>query len=587
MAKSTSVTMAMKPLEVRLLMLFTSPASIAKQSTLTGADASDLNKIAGKVTRWERRPVVGATVEIVDLIGVFASKATADANGVAKLAMDEKETGPFILRITPKAGQETGSNEPAGPSTASAAQSEPQFRWRPFEVNIRIENNPSKSLLGLQTSPSPSIDAPKVGAPFATVVHAEPFKLLIDYRPDWIMRKNKTGDEFTIKFGRQGRTKDPDLVVLHQTAVTEHMGSQINALAVGSGPTAHYLSDVDGHVVKMVHEKNEAPHVKGAFWVKQEFINNRSIGVENNHADVISFDDDGKKVTPPKNDPHPFPKPQLDAIVRLVQQFQTAFGIARQNVAGHADTETNSDGNKAEDPGVMFEWRRLEDVGAARKRDPSVTFKSTDVIYGISSLGELKAGSTGDGVKELQRDLRKIGYDVKETGHYDALTQRWVGRFQRRFFAVPNALPANLGVCDFETAKSVKQVLADAPPAVATVSSFTAAPASAGTTTAPLVEATAADGAPALLFIQPDEEVLLSWAIAGKPEGVRIEPGGLDVTDRTQDGKGSIAVKPKREAGKGGVVSFKLTVVAGGDEDAADRDAQVVFMHNIPVPVES
>lgn len=413
------------------------------------------------VPRWNPslpkpgEPVPQATVAVR---GSTISVLT-NANGQARLPRAGLGSGT-VLDVSPPSSQ--ASRSAAGPATSTANfATEPRFRFRPFQVTA------SFNATGFDASVAPTVSLATVaGVPphalvFRLDTHSREHVLTIDWKPDWIKSAN-----------RHAMTpKVNDVLVLHQTGVTEDIGSHINTFTNATNVVGiHYLVDVDGHVVKLVDEHDRVNHTGPSFWAGNTQINAQSIGIETVHSDG------------PPAGLHDFPAAQYDSIVRLVREIRAAFpSIARQHVVGHSDVETVGGGdstigtNRQDDPGPAFEWERLESAGQARH---DITTVPPPTIYGLSA-GQFIDASTPvtpqvrAHILEIQAHLSAIGYSiapngVARSGVYDVALQRAVTRFQRRYFSgarrALQVAPFRLGRVDYTTAAMIVAVLADTGP---------------------------------------------------------------------------------------------------------------------------
>jgi N-acetyl-anhydromuramyl-L-alanine amidase AmpD/outer membrane protein OmpA-like peptidoglycan-associated protein len=522
-------------------------------------------------TRWENRPVAGAKVELIDPIGFMPDiTAKTDATGVAKLNVSEWNFGPNDLVVTPPAG--SASTAPAGPKTATGAATDPDFMWRPFKAVVTFDKtNVSKVV----------IDSPPTPA-FATLAAIKGFEVTFDWRPDWIKRVKSAATTGGMSFGRPKKpgadgkptTEDwVDVLVLHQTGAPSRVGNAINTLAFDAGdaaatrinPTthlpetfkrfatsAHYLVDTDGHVVKIVHEKNTAIHAEPGHWrdIPGPAFNGRSIGIEILHADD-SADDVGKMTV--------YPEAQYTSLLSLLHEIKHDWPlITPQRLVGHCDVDTGA--NRMGDPGIIFEWHRLQTAGLSRK--PDLTVNPTKP-YGISSGGVLDAKDKTQ-VTLLQKDLRTIGYAIGDAaGTVGSATLLAVRKFKRHWFSFTGGstaaftFPAPDTKVDFETGKRIIQVVSDGdtPAIVAqTIKSFTA------------VKVGSAGGTPgtgpdkSAVLVKEGDKVELSWVVEGSPTVLRIEPGNQDVTGKTVDGKGSVVRTIQASDITGDKVIFTLSL---------------------------
>jgi N-acetylmuramoyl-L-alanine amidase len=137
-----------------------------------------------------------------------------------------------------------------------------------------------------------------------------------------------------------------DMLVLHYTG----MPSVEEALARLCDPaakvSAHYLIDEDGTVVALVDEARRAWHAGVAYWRGARDVNARSIGVELvNPGHEFGY--------------RPFPEAQMAALEGLAQGILARHPIPARNVVGHSDVAPA----RKQDPGELFDWRRLAAAG--------------------------------------------------------------------------------------------------------------------------------------------------------------------------------------------------------------------------------
>lgn len=138
-----------------------------------------------------------------------------------------------------------------------------------------------------------------------------------------------------------------DMLVLHYTG----MDSAEAALARLCDPdvdvSAHYFVDEDGHVVRLVDERERAWHAGVASWRGAADINARSIGIELvNPGHEFGY--------------RPFPRAQMAALIELAGDILARHpDIRPRNVLAHSDVAPT----RKMDPGELFDWRLLAEYG--------------------------------------------------------------------------------------------------------------------------------------------------------------------------------------------------------------------------------
>ena len=160
--------------------------------------------------------------------------------------------------------------------------------------------------------------------------------IVIDLQPVWMQSPNEGG-----RSGNQIQ-----MIIVHHTG-GPLIGPAINTFMSASEQTsAHYIIDTDGQVLKVVRDSRHANHAGPARWAGVSNINNVSIGIE-----IV-------------NQSGPYPGPQINALLDLIAALRTAHPtIVDWNIIGHSDVATSAGGvlgRKSSDPGLRFEWAKLE-----------------------------------------------------------------------------------------------------------------------------------------------------------------------------------------------------------------------------------
>lgn len=167
----------------------------------------------------------------------------------------------------------------------------------------------------------------------------------------------------------------PTLIVVHYTE-QDSVAQSLNTLRTrnsGGRVSAHYLIGRDGALYQLVADERRAWHAGAGRWGTISDVNSASIGIE--------LDNDGRS---------PFPQPQIDALLRLLEDLCSRHGIPRRQVIGHADMAPA----RKIDPGPLFPWRQLAEAGFGTWPDPA-------------------AGPPPPGFDPLQA-LRLLGYPVDD-----------------------------------------------------------------------------------------------------------------------------------------------------------------------------
>lgn len=221
-----------------------------------------------------------------------------------------------------------------------------------------------------------------------------------------------------------------DMLILHYTGMPDAEAALARLTDPAAKVSAHYAIGEDGTVTRLVPEERRAWHAGVASWRGRGDINAASIGIELvNPGHAFGY--------------RPFPEPQVGALVALARAILGRHAIPARHVLGHADVAPA----RKEDPGELFDWKRLarEGIGLWPAREP---------VRGEMGM-VLGEGAAGGPVRSLQEALAAFGYGVPVNGAYDRQTAQVVTAFQRHF------RPARVdGVADPETAQMAFAVAA-------------------------------------------------------------------------------------------------------------------------------
>jgi N-acetylmuramoyl-L-alanine amidase len=188
-----------------------------------------------------------------------------------------------------------------------------------------------------------------------------------------------------------------DMLILHYTGM-ESANAALERLCLPEAQvSAHYLVDEDGTIWRLVPEERRAWHAGISSWRGRSDVNGASIGIE-----LVNPGHEGGY--------RAFPEAQMAALEELSQAILSRHPIPPRHVLGHSDVAPG----RKQDPGELFDWRRLARAGIGLWPD---------------RLGESAPGD----IAELQRLLAATGYDVPQTGILDSATGLVFSAFQRHF----------------------------------------------------------------------------------------------------------------------------------------------------------
>ncbi len=403
------------------------------QFALGAPPQSTLLRVRNRLLTSEN--VAQATVEVAPSSGASVSGVTG-ANGQVRLNLAGLPDGNYTLRVR----HSNATTDPVGPAIATATP-RPARIWRPLDAAI--------VLAGGRVQSSTHADVSVAGG-----------TVTINLQPVWISSPNHSA--------RPAGTS-VSMIIVHHTGGTTSQSAINTFLSQPAQVSAHYVIDTDGQVVKLVHESQIANHAGPAHWAGRDDINAISVGIEIVNAGAA------------------YPVAQYTALLDLLRSIRTAFPtIPARNIVGHSDIATNRGphnaanprrlGRKSSDPGLTFEWSRLEAAGLGLEERfgppaPGIyggffaqvangRLRSGDRDAGHRYGGQARPAITANVIEELQQDLAATGYFCPVTRVFDLPTRMAVEMFQEHFFGQGRTPAANFvrGQVDLVTADRLKAV---------------------------------------------------------------------------------------------------------------------------------
>ena len=397
-----------------------------------------------------------------------------------EIALGILPEGRISIELTPT--DKLASPAPAGPHLDSKGGRFNKFfdiLFRPISFEIEVDADghviapePDHLLPIQDPAPDPVDGVPQRPAPgphayvFVETTRARGAirhqRIQIDWKPDWIARHSPHLGPLPV----DRESNDIREIILHVTGGPLIAGAVSKFLRTSAKKTSgiHYIVDMDGHIIKMLHERDgafHAGHVSGvhlAGWGEGESaarVARTSIGIE--HVATAGNE---------------WPDVQIQASLELVRQLTNHFGLSPRDVIGHNDVivlkSTRALPKKTKVcPGDALPWERYQEAGL------SLTAKSdfnppADIYGGIfNTQAFLDDSAPADVVQELQEDLNRIGWwlPARRGGHrrfgtFDEHTEAGVTRFQARFMA-RQGFPFTPAAVDLITARIIKQVVAN------------------------------------------------------------------------------------------------------------------------------
>lgn len=400
--------------------------------------------------------IAGATVELLERnSGTVRDSATTDRNGQAALETSQLPDGTYIIKITPK----NSRNELAGPGIAETDPAPlPDRMYHPLEVTVKLSHgsietavlDPDIAYAGLGNRIQPKWPPDTMPTDH----------LPIDLKPIWMRKPLAAPVRANEKI---------QMAVVHNTGgkiVTGTINKFISPVVDG----AHYVIDLNGHIIKFVKDHEIAAHAGGKW--KGRDPNPVSIGIE------IVHDDSRDEYT----------RQQYAALMDLLDRLIAAYPIDRTQITSHSDVGTRIsvvaaslgkpidldllEGDRDSDPGQEFQWERLEEHGLGMIPQNVVLgdaygglFNGAEDVVLVSGDNDVKhrfggkkrTDTPGTPIKDLQQDISDIGYSLHVNGVYDQYTEFGVRAFQRHFFSGSRLQTAD-GRVDRATAQMIKNV---------------------------------------------------------------------------------------------------------------------------------
>ena len=397
-------------------------------------------------TRWaplNSHFVPSATFKLFDssnsVVAAFdtanSSKKT-DSSGKTKLDLRAVADGIYVLRVNPPSGHELRGSTPGplngaaranallpvGPNDNFTSDAANACRFRIVEVTIELQGGALKRA---------DVVKDMWKFPEAMVAHCAAFVestslLWIDWKPDWV-RIMDHSDKPATTGPSGGPLSNTQFVILHETTAGTP-GSTLNDFTTQANTGAHYLVDVDGHVIKMAPESKLVQHTAESTWfdITSDPLVAGHIGSFNALCVGIEQVHDGAGST------GTFPLVQVAATKGLVERLRAVFGIKFHNVLGH--NEIKDEDSRANCPGFQLEWPLLENSGNATKPGsgaiPATKYGGTFAVPGAVINNRSPSGV----IVDLQTTLKSLGYNAVIDGDFGKV-ERWLTAFQNRYFA--------------------------------------------------------------------------------------------------------------------------------------------------------
>ncbi len=158
----------------------------------------------------------------------------------------------------------------------------------------------------------------------------------------WLVNQTVSSPNFN------ARKLPVSMVVLHYTGMPTAAEALERMCDPEAEVSAHYMIDEDGTVTGLVPEDKRAWHAGKSYWRGITDVNSASVGIELvNPGHEWGY--------------RPFPDAQMNALLPLLADIVERHDVPRGNIVGHSDIAPA----RKEDPGELFDWPRLAQLGLA------------------------------------------------------------------------------------------------------------------------------------------------------------------------------------------------------------------------------
>ncbi|MBX7146570.1 MAG: N-acetylmuramoyl-L-alanine amidase [Alphaproteobacteria bacterium] len=195
-----------------------------------------------------------------------------------------------------------------------------------------------------------------------------------------------------------------NILLIHYTGMQNGSVALDRMCDPQSKVSAHYMIEENGDIFALVEEKNRAWHAGIGGWQNEDNINNCSIGIELvNPGHKFGY--------------RPFQEKQMISLINLAKKILARHPIPPRHVLGHSDIAPL----RKEDPGELFDWKRLADNGIGLYPDDTFIHKDKNLYEWKNDIYQLKC------------NLRKFGYILGINSIYDDELKAVITAFQRHF----------------------------------------------------------------------------------------------------------------------------------------------------------
>ena len=204
-----------------------------------------------------------------------------------------------------------------------------------------------------------------------------------------------------------------DMLILHYTGMKSAGDSLTRMCDPMAKVSAHYLIDEDGTIYRLVAEARRAWHAGVSHWAGETDINSCSLGIElQNPGHEFGY--------------RAFPDAQMRALTALCGEIVARHAIPNERILCHSDVAPT----RKEDPGELFDWRRLAESGVGRLPDKTTgrdTMDDQEARTALTTIGYDPSAPFASVLTAFQRHYRQTNID----GRLDAETAGFIRALAR------------------------------------------------------------------------------------------------------------------------------------------------------------
>ena len=211
-----------------------------------------------------------------------------------------------------------------------------------------------------------------------------------------------------ITYTSKGQNFRQRFIVLHYTVSDRERSID---LLTNKDVSSHYLitDSENDPIYYLVDESKRAWHAGVSSWGNFSNLNDNSIGIE-----IVNK---GFTMKNGQMEFYQYPDWQIHKTAVLLLDLIKRYDIEPQNILGHSDIAPQ----RKQDPGPLFPWKELH-----KNYGIGMWYNEADLLKYKNSFDEAT-------VLDVQKELKKFGYEITFSGEYDTQTKDVITAFQFHF----------------------------------------------------------------------------------------------------------------------------------------------------------